>query len=461
MSTLVIEVCTVESIEPHPNADLLAIATIKGWKTCVKYNPVSKEADFKPGDKCVYFPPDSVLTQEVAEKFNVTKYLKQLPKDSGIEGGRVAATRLRGFPSYGMIVHLDDPDWEVGKDVKEHYGVTKWEPPPESLDGDAETPNLRFHAYTNMEHFANFPNAFTNGEEIIITEKIHGKNCRVGLILDADENGNAIWIEAAGSHGMRRKQFCNHTRRFDIVEIIEKKIIKRKDVKIGTFFKDDDGYFWKIINIQDESVEPQGAVRKFWLWIKKKLKLDRPEGKFIAEKYTKDGAEDGDEFVLVLRESEFWQALNANVRSLLKHIQNEYDVNKPKHGIVVFGEIYGSGVQDMTYNLQNGQRGFRAFDIAVNGRYIDHDVKTELFEKFGVEQVPILYQGPFSKEIVETQTNGKTTLCDPKKAGKFSGREGVVVVPAKERYSGFTNGRLILKSVSADYLARRDGTDSH
>jgi hypothetical protein len=48
-------------------------------------------------------------------------------------------------------------------------------------------------------------------------------------------------------------------------------------------------------------------------------------------------------------------------------------------------------------------------------------------------------------------------------AGKFGGREGCVVTPVVERYDPDLGGggRVILKSISADYLARKGGTDDH
>jgi hypothetical protein len=64
---------------------------------------------------------------------------------------------------------------------------------------------------------------------------------------------------------------------------------------------------------------------------------------------------------------------------------------------------------------------------------------------------------------VEEHTYGPTTLCPPESAGRFSGREGCVVTPVRERYSPELggSGRVILKSISADYLARKGGTEEH
>jgi hypothetical protein len=143
------------------------------------------------------------------------------------------------------------------------------------------------------------------------------------------------------------------------------------------------------------------------------------------------------------------------VRALLRHLSDD------EHSVVLFGELYGSGVQDMAYGLGQGIKGFRAFDIAVDGKYLGFDAKVDLFRRFGVESVPHLYRGPFSWEAVEEQTYGPTTLCPPESAGKFGGREGCVVTPVVERYDADLggSGRVILKSISADYLARKGGTE--
>ena len=39
--------------------------------------------------------------------------------------------------------------------------------------------------------------------------------------------------------------------------------------------------------------------------------------------------------------------------------------------------------------------------------------------------------------------------------------EGIVIRPASERWSERLQGRLILKSLSDEYLLRKDGTENH
>jgi RNA ligase (TIGR02306 family) len=171
MSTLVVEVCEVSEILPHENADNLEILVIKGWKVIAQKNFL------KAGDKCVYFPPDSVMSHALAERLNIVKYLSPLAKNldgTRPDGLRVRATRLRGISSYGTIMECENPEWPVGHDVMEHYGISKYEPPIKLSDGDAAPDHPALHRYTGIENIGNFPNILKEGEEVIYTEKIHG-----------------------------------------------------------------------------------------------------------------------------------------------------------------------------------------------------------------------------------------------------------------------------------------------
>lgn len=446
MSTLVVEVCRVKSVKKHPNADRLAIATVKAWETCIQYDPNTKTAEFKPGDKCIYFPPDCILPPKLAnsphkvcktkdcENYNAVKnddyqdgmclscgaslkfmdgipgrlgvmsYCAKLPKKADgthVEGGRVKATRLRGRPSYGFIMKIneskgDDPYWKVGQDVKDHFEVKKWKPPEKCTDGDTAKPHPRFHKYTEIENYNNFPEILTEGEEVIFTEKIHGKNCRMGIVLDTNNKGEAAWVPMCGSHAVRRKKYSL-------------KKIKRT--------------FWKAI----------------WDYLRCGLKFKKPP------KYD------------VGPISEFWSYLTPNIQKMLLWLKDNSPIKEPVFSVILFGEIYGQGVQDMDYG--HTKRGLRCFDIAINRQYVDFDLKQKLLKQFDVEMVPVIYRGPFTREILKEHVDGPTTMCKKNDAGKFSGREGVVITPIKERQSKI--GRVILKAISADYLARKNPTDGH
>lgn len=119
----------------------------------------------------------------------------------------------------------------------------------------------------------------------------------------------------------------------------------------------------------------------------------------------------------------------------------------PGDTIHVLGEIYGHGVQDLTYGRKD--REFAAFDINMNGAWLSRLGFSEACDKIGIESMPALYLGPFSRAIMMAFTDGKTII------GNLAHlREGVVVRPWMERTASQI-GRVILKSVSEDYLMRK------
>lgn len=125
---------------------------------------------------------------------------------------------------------------------------------------------------------------------------------------------------------------------------------------------------------------------------------------------------------------------------------------------IVFGEIFGPGVQDMDYGIAKGQRGFRVFDVSVNGRYLDWEELVRVCEHFVIQTVPLFYRGPFDPGRLDEFTKGTTCVGNP--TGKFKGREGVVVTPLRESYSNQLGGRMIVKFVGADYLDRKGAQDN-
>ena len=114
----------------------------------------------------------------------------------------------------------------------------------------------------------------------------------------------------------------------------------------------------------------------------------------------------------------------------------------------ILGEVFGSGVQDLKYGLPNPE--FRVFDIWHDGKYQEWD----FIESWKWETVPVLYKGGFDRSIVDDLTDGLTTIGDGEHI-----REGVVVRGIPSKINPYTGMRNILKSVSADYLTRRGGTE--
>lgn len=356
MSNVFVELTVIDKVKPHPNADKLEIAVIKGTQT------ISGKGEVHKGQRVVFFPPGILIPQDVSQTLGIQKYLKHAEIDGIKCQCRVAACRLRGEPSFGFIIPAPEllRAHPLGSDVSVMWAAQKYEPPAKYLPGDLAPEDSRFHKYTDIENIWRFPNAFREGMPVRITEKIHGTNSRVGLILR-----NGEWEFMAGSHRTRRKK------------------------------------------------PEEGKACLYW------KPLD-------------------DECVL----------------NLLTHLCDE------KNSVIVFGEIYGAGVQDLDYGVQ-GKEGYRVFDISVNGKYLDWEAAKTVCTQFGVEMVPVLYEGPFSKDLVKQFTYGPTTLAEPDAIrSSFKDREGCVITPQVEQFYAPTGGRLILKSVSADYLDRKGAQDN-
>ena len=130
--------------------------------------------------------------------------------------------------------------------------------------------------------------------------------------------------------------------------------------------------------------------------------------------------------------------------------------DEPTNDVILFGELFGPGVQDLDYGIPAGEIGWRVYDCSINGSYVNWDVLAPVCLWFGIPLVPVLYTGPYYEGLVDELTNGLTTMVSGPSWIKspFKGREGIVITPLVETFSNVVGRRLILKSVSADY---RDG----
>ncbi|CAL9610110.1 RNA ligase (ATP) [Streptomyces sp. Tu 3180] len=123
----------------------------------------------------------------------------------------------------------------------------------------------------------------------------------------------------------------------------------------------------------------------------------------------------------------------------------------------VFGEVYGAGVQDLTYGA-DGRRdtlGYAVFDVSaeIDGRVRWLDAAELLRGRLPL--VPRLFEGPYDSERVLEIATGRETVS----GRELHLREGVVIRPAVERYSAVTGGRAIAKAVSPAYLTRKGATE--
>jgi RNA ligase (TIGR02306 family) len=136
----------------------------------------------------------------------------------------------------------------------------------------------------------------------------------------------------------------------------------------------------------------------------------------------------------------YWQVLNIypQIEELLKSIKSDFKQ------VILFGELYGKGIQTLQYGTTAPD--FAAFDLFIDGKYIDYQEFVYYCNKYGLPNVPILDKVPFSFDLIKNTASGTSIL------GGEHIKEGVVVRPLKEQWNEKI-GRLILKYVNDDYLA--------
>lgn len=147
------------------------------------------------------------------------------------------------------------------------------------------------------------------------------------------------------------------------------------------------------------------------------------------------------------------------MRSLEDEMQND---GSPMGSIFFLGEVYGKGVQDLDYGAEadRGEIGFRVFDVFYRneqnpkGCFADDALLDIYCSLTGLERVPVLYRGPYTREILDQLTGGLETVS----GNESHIREGVVIRPTIERTHPKL-GRVQLKSVSEAYLTRKGGTE--
>lgn len=399
MSEFAVTVERIRAIEPIPDADKIELAAIG------EYRSVVAKGAFKPGDLAVYIPEASVLPEWLIEKLNLVGKL------SGGQKNRVKAIKLRGclsqgivYPtsevntwtndSYGCVMRAvrghseDDIQMDVveGDDVTEFLGIKKYDP-MEAMDANQRR---RMHgecAYVpgktvkyDFENWKKYPSIFADGDEVVITEKLHGTMCCFAYYpgLNHPELPDDVFVYSKGLGAS------------------------------GQVFK------WNEANAEN-------------LYLKAFRLLD--EDRYVETT--------GEPYVF-------------DVIDRLVDVLNMWGLRDLDTPIFLFGEVFGKGVQDLGYG--HDTPAFRAFDVWVGdpqtGRFIDAVDKYTLFTAANIPAVPVLYQGPFSREVMFLHTDGLTSF------GGVNIREGVVVTSAREEWIN-RFGRKIAKNISGDYLTRK------
>ena len=352
-----VPVVELRNVRRHPNADRLDLADALG------YQVVLPRGKYRDGDLAVYFPVDAELPDTWIDRFGCREFMR------GPGRNRVGCAKLRGETSFGLVAEIPDGvSWKAGQDVSGFYGASKHQPPACPVTGDiaAYDPEIDPYAdpYTKIRNGRLARETFAPGETVVATEKIHGTNCRIGVV------GKNMFAAS-----------MNHRRKFP--ELANKSVFKEL--------------------------------------------FDYPE---------------------VARSTYWFPWTIEECRNLIFYLGRKHRT------VILYGEVYGSGIQKMAYGLDNGYRGFLAFDLKLDGKFLGWGKFQCLCAQCGVPTVPEVYRGPFDPARIMVFADGDSWVSKGRQI-----REGVVVrLPTDELRGG---ERPIFKYIGDNYLlGRKDGDDT-
>lgn len=115
--------------------------------------------------------------------------------------------------------------------------------------------------------------------------------------------------------------------------------------------------------------------------------------------------------------------------------------------LILYGEIYGKGVQDLDYGETEPR--FVAFDLYDRraNKWVNYDRFVELCDFYAIPTAPVLYRGPWKMEL-RGLADGQSIMPKAKHI-----REGFVVRPVMEKWSDRI-GRIIFKLKGEEYMLK-------
>jgi RNA ligase (TIGR02306 family) len=203
----------INDIQKIPEADMIELAIVDGWKVVV-----AKNVGHKIGDMVIYCEIDSFLP--IKEEFEFLRK-SSYKKMGDQEGFRLKTIKLRGQVSQGLILPisvLNPPDTNIyvtpfeGLDVTEMLNIVKYEPPiPAELAGKVKGLFPSFIRKTDEERVQNLASEYElyktqnkDGIKFYVTEKLDGSSatfyfkdgvfgvCSRNLEL-LETEGNTFW----------------------------------------------------------------------------------------------------------------------------------------------------------------------------------------------------------------------------------------------------------------------------
>lgn len=372
MSEFKTPLTTINAIAAHPNPEVLRleIASIYGFQVVIP------KGRYQVGEPVLYMPIDSVLPKELEDQlFAPDAKIK-------LHNSRIKQIRIQKFPSQGMIVSAEDVKKFTGistlppleTDLASILKVTKYEPPIPSWQGaklgggsrNKPLENPLLHKYNGLESIKWYPDLFKDGEQVTIQEKLHGSNIRAAILPSV--------VPKLSELKSLLKTFPQSYQR---LALLKSAFNMLKRIALGK------------LNMLPKYENCYGSNN---------VELTNRVG-----------------YVGFYGEDVYGSVL-----------KTEQAFSKMKPGETIFGELIGPGIQkNYEYGLKEHR--FVLFDVKVlqedsSQKWLSPDEVEAYAKERGFQFVPVLYRGPYNKEMAYSLTTGDSIYCPKQKI-----REGIVI----------------------------------
>ncbi len=172
----------MDEIQSHPDKETKNLGIVKVYD----YQVIINVHQWKIGDLGVYIFPDTICDGNRPEFSFLNKPGKPPQKH------RIKVKRLRGVYSEGLLLPAPE-GFQEGDDAWTHLGLERYVPQIKGRFGSRGANNeadfgtgggwetspvkLPFNKY-DVENWKKFNHIFNDGEEVVITEKLHGSNSK-------------------------------------------------------------------------------------------------------------------------------------------------------------------------------------------------------------------------------------------------------------------------------------------
>ena len=145
----------------------------------------------------------------------------------------------------------------------------------------------------------------------------------------------------------------------------------------------------------------------------------------------------------------------SDTKNIYYKMVEKYSLKKKlKPGEVIYGEIYGHGIQkNYSYGLKEGEQACVFFDIKKDNEWLNYLDLLAIADEYDLPTVPRLYVGRFDQMNINKLFAGSSLLSDDQKV-----KEGFVVSSYFEEKCYL--GRKKIKFINPEYLLK-DNTDYH